>query len=232
MTTTAPAPYSMATDDVIMLLFIMSIIGIAYVILMNGPSIVERTKGLLYYRHKSMPFNDRTHITKICNALMYGQTTFYLSIITMAGMREYTPYGIEQAPLIFLGTYSAAFVLFFLLKRVVYSIINNILYTRKEAQEWNNLYFFTIKLLGFALAPAAIAVLFIPSLSLNYVAFYTLLVGCAYIYTITSGLIKIIFAKTRNYLEIFLYLCALEFLPIAMVWKSLLQLSGLITIKI
>ena len=88
MTTTAPAPYSMATDDVIMLLFIMNIIGIAYVILMNGPSIVERTKGLLYYRHKSMPFYDRTHITKICNALMYGQTTFYLSIITIAGMRE------------------------------------------------------------------------------------------------------------------------------------------------
>ena len=230
--TTAPAPYNIATDNVIMLLFIMNIIGIAYVILMNGTSIVERTKELLYYRHNSTPFNDRTHITKICNTLMYAQTTFYLAIIAMCEMREYTTPGIEQSPLVFLGVYAAAFLLFFLLKRVAYGMVNSILYTRKEAQEWNNLYSFTIKLLGFALAPAAMAVMFIPSLSLNYVNFYIILTGCAYVYTITSGLIKIIFTKKRSCLEIFLYLCALEFLPIAMVWKSLLQVSGLITIKI
>lgn len=230
--TTAPAPYNIATDNVIMLLFIMNIIGIAYVILMNGTSIVERTKELLYYRHNSTPFNDRTHITKICNALMYAQTTFYLAIIAMCEMREYTTPGIEQSPLVFLGVYAAAFLLFFLLKRVAYGMVNSILYTRKEAQEWNNLYSFTIKLLGFALAPAAMAVMFVPSLSLNYVNFYIILIACAYVYTITSGLIKIIFTKKRSCLEIFLYLCALEFLPIAMVWKSLLQVSGLITIKI
>ena len=87
--TSAPAPYSMTTDNVIMLLFILNIIGIAYVILLNGPSIVERMKELLYYRHNSTPFNDRTHITRICNALMYAQTIFYLAVITMCAMMEY-----------------------------------------------------------------------------------------------------------------------------------------------
>ena len=41
-------------------------------------------------------------------------------------------------------------------------------------------------------------------------------------------LIKIIFTKKRNCLDIFLYLCALEFLPFAMAWKFIEQLSDFI----
>lgn len=230
--TSATVPYSMTTDSVIMLLFILNIIGISYVILMNGASIIERTKGMFYYRHRSMPFNDRTHITKICNALMYAQTIFYAAIIVMAEMNENIGISIEKKPLIYLAAYSVSFLAFFILKRGVYDAVNSILYTKKEMLEWRDLYFFTIKLLGFALAPAVIAILFIPALPLNFINYYIILTGCVYAYTIISGAIKIIFEKRRNYLEIFLYLCALEFLPIAMVWKSLLQLSGLITTKI
>lgn len=230
--TNVPAPYSMTTDSVIMLLFILNIIGISYVILMNGSSIIERTKGLFYYQHRSMPFSDRTHITKICNALMYAQTIFYMAITAMAAIMERSETAIEKMPLIYLAAYSALFLLFFVLKRIMYDMTNSILYSQKEMHEWRNLYFFTIKLLGFALAPAVIAILFIPSLPFNYVNFYIILTAGAFIYTIIGGAIKIIFTKKRNYLEIFLYLCALEFLPMAMVWKSLLQLSELITIKI
>ncbi|MBQ2808555.1 MAG: DUF4271 domain-containing protein [Bacteroidaceae bacterium] len=230
--TGTPAPYSMTTDNTVMLLFIMNIIGISYVILMNGTSIVERLKGIVYYHHKSEPFNDRTHITRICNALMYAQTILYLTIISLAELRSITHLAMENAPVTYLSVFAGAFILFFILKRVAYDIVNSILYSKKEMLEWRNLYFFTIKLLGFALAPAVIAILFIPALPLNYVNFYIFLTGVIYICTITGSLIKIIFPKKRNYLEIFLYLCALEFLPMAMVWKSLLQLSGLITIKI
>ena len=230
--TSAPAPYSMATDNLIMLLFILNIIGISYVILMNGASIFERIKGLLYYQHNSTPFNDRTHITKICNALMYAQTIFYLAIITMAEMDGREGVAIEGMPITYLAIYSASFLAFFIIKRIMYDTINIILYSKKEMLEWRDLYFFTIKLLGFALAPAVIFILFIDSIPLNFVNIYIVLTGILYSATIISGAIKIIFTKKRNYLEIFLYLCALEFLPMAMVWKSLLQVSGLITIKI
>ena len=226
------APYCMANDNAIMLLFVINMISISYVFLMNGNSIMERVKCIFYYESKSSPFSDRTHITRICNALLYIQSILYATIITVSHMQKFGILKANNDAIIYIAAFALLFTCFLPLKRIIYDIVNHILFTPQQAQEWRSLYFFTIKLLGFALAPAAIAVLFIPSLSLNYVAFYTLLVGCAYIYTITSGLIKIIFAKTRNYLEIFLYLCALEFLPIAMVWKSLLQLSGLITIKI
>lgn len=229
--TSTPVPYNITNDNVIMLLFIVNIIGMAYVLMMNGTSIMERAKGIFYYQRNSTPFNDRTHITKICNALMYAQTIFYLTIITLAELQK-GGLMLSGNALIYTGTFAIFYILVLLAKKWTYDLVNNILYTKKEAEEFREIYFFTIKILGFVLAPAAIALLFIPALSVNSVNFYLLLTLAAYIYTIINGLFRIIFTKKGNYLEIFLYLCTLEFLPIAMVWKSVLQLSEFITIKI
>lgn len=229
--TSTPVPYNITNDNVIMLLFIVNIIGMAYVLMMNGTSIMERAKGIFYYQRNSTPFNDRTHITKICNALMYAQTIFYLTIITLAELQK-GGLMLSGNALIYTGAFAIFFILVLLAKKWIYDLVNNILYTKKEAEEFREIFFFTIKILGFVLAPAAIALLFIPALSVNSVNFYLLLTLAAYIYTIINGLFRIIFTKKGNYLEIFLYLCALEFLPIAMVWKSVLQLSEFITIKI
>ena len=229
--TSTPVPYNITNDNVIMLLFIVNIIGMAYVLMMNGTSIMERAKGIFYYQRNSTPFNDRTHITKICNALMYAQTKFYLTNITLAELQK-GGLMLSGNALIYTGAFAIFFILVLLAKKWTYDLVNNILYTKKEAEEFREIYFFTIKILGFVLAPAAIALLFIPALSVNSVNFYLLLTLAAYIYTIINGLFRIIFTKKGNYLEIFLYLCTLEFLPIAMVWKSVLQLSEFITIKI
>ena len=229
--TSTPVPYNITNDNVIMLLFIVNIIGMAYVLMMNGTSIMERAKGIFYYQRNSTPFNDRTHITKICNALMYAQTIFYLTIITLAELQK-GGLMLSGNALIYTGAFAIFYILVLLAKKWTYDLVNNILYTKKEAEEFREIYFFTIKILGFVLAPAAIALLFIPALSVNSVNFYLLLTLAAYIYTIINGLFRIIFTKKGNYLEIFLYLCTLEFLPIAMVWKSVLQLSEFITIKI
>ena len=86
--TNTPVPYNITNDNTIMLLFIINIIGMAYVLMMNGTSIMERAKGIFYYQRNSTPFNDRTHITRICNALMYAQTIFYLTIITLSELQK------------------------------------------------------------------------------------------------------------------------------------------------
>ncbi|MBR5455661.1 MAG: DUF4271 domain-containing protein [Bacteroidaceae bacterium] len=226
------APYCMVNDNLVMLLFVMNFVGIAYVFLMNGTSIIERLKCIFYYESKSTPFNDRTHITWICNFLLYAQTIFYSTILTVEYLRYIHGLAIKGSALFALAISATIFASVLLLKRIVYSIVNNIMFTKAIAEEWNNLYFFTIKLLGFALSPAVIAILFIPGIPFIYVEVYLTIVLLAYVYTIFCGLIRIIFPKKRNFLDIFLYLCALEFLPIAMVWKSALQLNEFITIKI
>ena len=224
--------YNMVNDNTVMLLFILNIVGISYVFLMNGASIFERIKCIYYYESKTTPFNVRTHITWICNLLLYAQTIFYSIILTVGYLQESKLANIDNGALPVFITLATLFAGVLLFKKVSYAIVNNIMFTKSIAQEWNNLYFFTIKLLGFAFAPAVIAILFIPDTPFIYVEIYLTFVLIAYLYTIFRGLISIIFSKKRSYLDIFLYLCTLEFLPIAMVWKSVLQLNEFITIKI
>lgn len=229
--TQATAPYCMTNDNAIMMMFVMNIIGISYVFLMNGAGIIERLKCIFYYESKSTPFNNRTHITRICNILLYIQTLFYSTIIASKFILETELFHCETSILPLTGTFAILFILVLLFKLISYDAVNAILFDRQKIGEWREFYFFTIKLLGFAFTPAVIAILFVPEISFVFVKIYLLILLLAYVYTVLNGLNKIIFAKRHNYLDIFLYLCALEFLPMGIVWKSILQVSEFITIK-
>ena len=220
-----PVPYNFTHDNTIMLLFMINIIGVAYVVTMNGANIIERTKCIFYYENKVTPYSDRTHVTRICNFMMYFQSTFYATITIAGILRKYsiaTEGGSMLTPMLVIA---AALVVFFALKGVVFYIVNNTLFSKSTSDEWNSFYFFTIKLIGFILTPAAITVLFFPSISLKCVEFFSILTIIIYLYTTISGLSRIIFTKKRTYLNLFLYLCALDFLPIAIMWKTILQLD-------
>ena len=226
------APYSMTNDNIIQLLLILNLVGIAYALLMNGAGILERIKCIFYYENKSTPYNDRTHITRICNTLMYFQFIFYSTIVATAMVDGHCFNINSQNSLQVTGTLAAMFTAFLLIKRGMHTIVNNILFTKAMDEEWNSFYFFAIKLWGFTLAPAALTILFLPDIPLKYVEFYSILTLVAHMYTIIKGAYSIIFAKKCIYVDIFLYLCALEFLPMAIVWKTALQMGDFITIKI
>lgn len=221
----------MTNDNAIMMMFVMNIIGISYVFLMNGTGIIERLKCIFYYESKSTPFNNRTHITRICNILLYIQTLFYSTIIASKFILETELFHCETSILPLTGTFAILFILVLLFKLISYDAVNAILFDRQKIGEWREFYFFTIKLLGFAFTPAVIAILFVPEISFVFVKIYLLILLLAYVYTVLNGLNKIIFAKRHNYLDIFLYLCALEFLPMGIVWKSILQVSEFLIIK-
>ena len=219
------APYSMTNDNALMMMFLMNIIGISYVFVMNGAEIVERLKCMFYYESKNTPFNNRTHITNICNALLYMQTFFYSTIISAKFIILNSTYIIEKTLLPLIGTLAILFAGIFLFKRISYYVVNSILFSKQKVVEWRNSYFFTIKLLGFALTPAAVTILFFPDISFDIISFYLLFVLIIYIYTVFKSLIEIIFTQNRKYLDIFLYLCALEFIPMGIACRLIMKVG-------
>ena len=160
------------------------------------------------------------------------QSVFYAAILLTTILCSYY-HNVPEKEIMKVGTTAAAmFTGFAIIKRGLHNIVNSILFSKSVADEWDSFYSFTLRVLGFLLTPAVLTILFFPHISLKYVEFYSILILVAYLYTIINGLNKIIFAKKRIYVDIFLYLCALEFLPCAIVWKTMLQLDDFITIKI
>lgn len=221
------APYNMTNDNGILLLLILNLVSISYVILMNGVNIFERTKCIFYYENKTLPYNDRTHITKICNLIMDFQFVFYATILSTAILGRHFHNITNENAIIMIFTLAALLTAFILVKRGIHYTVNSILFSNSISGEWDSFYSFTIKLWGFLLTPAVLTILFIPQIPLRFVEIYSILTLVAYLYTIINGLNKIIFAKKCIYVDIFLYLCALEFLPCAIVWKTMLHLDDL-----
>ncbi len=224
-------PYNFLSDNAMMLLFVLNIIGMAYVFMMNGSNILERAKSMFYHGKQSNPYTDRTHITKICNLLLYLQLFFYCSIIAFGDMQYSTPYYVGKTPYIVLAAFYLLAAIALLAKRVLYDLCNATLFSEEVAREWRQSYFFTIKLSGFILFPLVVCIIFIKDFSKTYYTIYLIFALLIYTAVVISSAIKIIFKKKCFYLDIFLYLCALELLPIAILWRTIHVINAFLIIK-
>ena len=232
MTAGEAIPYNFLGDNVVMALFVLNLVGMAYVFLMNGSSIVERAKSMFYHGKQSNPYTDRTHITKLCNLLLYMQTIFYCSIIAFGGIQYTTPLTRGATPYIILAAFYLLIAVALLMKRGLYDICNLTLLSATIAREWKESYFFTIKLSGFILLPLAICIIFVKGFSITYYTIYLLFATLLYAVVVVYSAKKIIFKKKCIGLDIFLYLCALEFLPMAILWRAIHVINAFLTTKI
>ncbi len=225
------APYSLIGDNIVMSLFVLDLLGMAYVFLMNGNSILERAKAMFYYTKQSQPFNERTHIARICNVLLYWQTLFFCSI-TAFGYTDCSGCSfLGGTPYLLLVAYILLFATFFLVKSLLYDFCNIVLFSSKAVKEWRQSYSFTIKMLGFLLFPAVLGLIFVKGLLHTNYIISILFATLVYLFVIFNRSIRIIFKEKCNYLDVFLYLCALEFLPLAILWKLIHVLNSYLIIK-
>lgn len=225
------APYSFLNDDIVMLLFILNITCMAYVFSMNGASIAERAKSMFYNAKQAAPYNDRTHITKICNLLLYAQTILNASIVALGYMQYSVPCPSNTKAHIAIALFFTLITIALFAKRLLYDIYNTTLISSAAANEWRQSYFFTIQLMGFVLLPLVVCIIFVKNFSKTFYLIYLLFATTIHSIAIIKGASKIIFNKKHYYLDIFLYLCALELLPMAFLWKTIHIPNAFLIIK-
>ena len=110
------------------------------------------------------------------------------------------------------GIYAAAFVGYFLIKAALYQFVNWVFFDKKKIEQWNKSLLFLTAMEGIAATPAVLLFIF-GNLSLS---------ACLIIVVIVAILTKlctfykcylIFFQRFGAFLQIFLYFCALELIP-------------------
>lgn len=224
-------PYFIGNDNLLTTLFMLSTLGVAYIAVLNGGSILQRLKNIFYYTGNSKPYNSQTHINRFSNIILDAQAILFLSIVAYARM-QYTGTEIstEKMHLTWL-LYFVSFLLFFLLKRIVYATVNSILFSKKQGHEWKELYLFTIRIFGCLLFPLITAQLIIPEIKASFYMAYISIAGILCLLMLIKGGRRIIFPQNRGFLDIFLYLCTLEILPIMVLFKATGNLNTFLTVN-
>ena len=68
------APYNIANDNAVLILFLLNLAGTALVFTRNRKNIMERTKQIFLYGNRHAQFNDRIHITGTDKLFLHIQT--------------------------------------------------------------------------------------------------------------------------------------------------------------
>ena len=225
-----PVPYSIGNDNIILTLYILSLLMGAYTLMRDGSSIIERIKSMFYYSSQSTPYNNRTEISWAGSLTLYANTILYSTIITFLHIQESLPGTTKKNIIIFIST-ALLFIIYLLIKFLAYEIINRTLFSPEQAHEWSMSYFFTIKISCILLLPLASAQILLPTLSSTLVTVYLVIVGIIYLIVLSLRCFNIIFQETFYFLDIFLYLCAIELLPLFPLWQVLQRTNQFLMIK-
>lgn len=219
--TGVPNPYTINNDSTMLLLLVLGIIGSCYVLSSNGNSIVERIKSMFFYSGQTNPYNNRTEINRFGSIVLYFIVILCSVIITIRCMLYSENYPLDRGSYFVPAILAGLFILFLLVKRAMYDIVNMTLFTKKQADEWRLSYFFTIQLMGFILLPLTVALVLYPSLSDIFAVVYLVFAIILYLIMLVISCINIIFCEKCYFLDIFLYLCAIELQPIVLMWYAI-----------
>lgn len=218
-----PIPYSIGNDNFILSLFIICLLCSAYVLRRDGNAIVERVKKMFYYKGQGAAYNTRVGISNVGNTILYILLIAYSVIIIFGYQQQRGELHTAEASYIPFGIYSAMCILFLVFKRLIYDIINRVLFSDAQAREWKESYFFTLQLTSFALLPLVATIILAPSLSSIIFTIYLVTVGIICLIMLFIRCFNIIFNEKSYFFDIFLYLCAIELLPLGLMWRAIHQ---------
>lgn len=229
--TGTPIPYFFGNDNLLLAMFLLNLLGISYVFILNGDSIFQRIKSLFYYSRNSKPYNNQTHINRFCNVILYLQVVLFCSVMAFAALKYNHRVVDAGSSYIYWGIYMLLFAVVVFAKRLIYDIVNAILFTPQQTREWRNSYFFTMQLSGFMLFPLVLAILIMPHVPHRVYTVYLAVTAIICLLMLISRCKKLIFMQKNGFLDIILYLCALEILPTAVILKAINELNEFLTIN-
>lgn len=223
-----PVPYTIAGDSIItsVLLFCFIIASIA----------IAQARHFLERQLKSFfrpPREGTTVITETSNEMRFqfflvAQTCLVLALILFISSRSMAQESLSIVHYQALGFFTGIFAAYLLVKFLLYSIVDWVFFDKKKNIQWMKAFLFIIATEGILLFPIVLLL-----------AYFHLSVSSASIYTLSVILIAKLLAFYKIYtiffkhntaiLQSFLYFCALEVMPLGILWGVLMMTGSYLT---
>lgn len=216
-----PIPYSVRTDDVLtmimLFLFVMAVIAFS-----NVRGFFSRQAKNFFY----VPREGTTEVTETASEVRFQVFTLFLTALLFALL--YYFYALRSIGTTFMLSsqyyliliYLGIFIAYFLLKIGSYSVVNKVFFGGKKNRQWVKSLLFIGALEGLMMIPAIVMGPYfdlpVKTIAL-YVAFVLIFVKLLTFYKCFI----IFFRQNVVSLQIILYLCALEIVPLFALWGLL-----------
>ena len=213
-----PRPYSVSHDDVLTLLLLVCSVLLLVVLGSNIRPIKSEFKEF-FFPSAADDYDMPTGISPI---------QFFLCTMTCVTMAlcsfiytnsEVEGFFVIDSHIAIIGIFFAVCAAYFLLKWLVYGVVNKVLFGGKKSLQWNRAFFFLTALEGVVLFPLPLMMAFFGLSVEKGIYYFAFVLIFSKILTFFKSQ-SIFFRQKILFLQNFLYFCALEMTP-------LLALSGI-----
>ena len=207
-----PVPYTVRNDNAItcMLIFcfVMALVSFAH----SRQYILRQLKDFFYIPRSSNP-NDEDPSNRF-QLFLSLQTCLLLAITYFFYITHYvTDTFVLDTPYEIIGIFFGVFIAYLIAKNIVYTIVNNVFFSSKKNRHWIWTLTFITALEGIALFPAVMLQVYFNLPMQNVVYYFIFILVLTKILTFYKCWV-IFFRQISVYLQIILYLCALEIIPL------------------
>lgn len=217
-----PVAYTVRNDDaitcILLFCFILAIVAFSY----SRNIITHQLKAFFHpMRNDSTTFTTSRlmYFLGIQTCLLMGISYYFYTIHFI------TDDLLIDTPYMLIGLFSVVCFMYFVGKQLIYHFVNTVFFDSKRNGHWTWTLAFITALEGIALFPAVILqVYFTPSFQniIFYIVFIIILTKILTFYKCWN----IFFRQKRVYLQIILYLCALEIVPMLVLWGVLVLITN------
>ncbi len=226
-----PMPYSLRSDNVISLLFIICFVVGMIAFAKSRRFILRQSKHFFY-----VPRSETSAITETSSEVRFQfflvlQTSLLLSLLQYF----YTQHHIGTTFILsseyqLIAIYFGMWAGYFLLKGLLYTLVNTVFFGARKNLQWIKALLFITAMEGVVMLPLGLLQVYF-NMSIESVMTYFIAV-LIFVKLLTFYKCYIIFfRRTGVFLQIILYFCALEIIPLAAVWGAMVMMGNYLKIN-
>lgn len=209
-----PVPYTVRGDDAITGMLLFCFVTTLVVFSRSRHFLVDQLKNIFFIPRAERSFNDQASSRVYFQLFLNLLTSLLLAITYYFYLTRYiADTFIYDEPYQLIGVFFGVFVVYFLLRTILYQIVNSIFFESKKSSQWTWEQSTITALEGIVLFPAVVLQVYF-GLSLQSVAYYFIFILLLTKILTFFKLWAIFFRQTSYFLQIILYLCALEIIPL------------------
>ena len=217
-----PVPYTIRGDNTVTLLLLTIVVVALFSFARSRDFIIYQAKEFF----KPPRSGQTTEITETSSEFRFqfflaAQTCLVTSIIAFFYTQQnVADTFILKSQYMLIWIFFGCFVVYFLLKSLLYAIVNSIFFDRKDNSNWQKSLLFLVSAEGVALFPLVMLQSYF-NLSLQNAIVYVLVVVVLVKLLTFYKCYVIFFRRNAAYLQNILYFCALEIVPMFSLWGFL-----------
>lgn len=221
-----PVPYTMYGDHIITSLLLLSFV-IAVISISNARNFLMRqAKNFFYLSHGST--------TEIMETATEMRLQFFLvlqcCIMVALLFYFYTLNNIGEtfvldSPYLLIAIFLAMIIAYFIGKALLYALVNGIFFGSKKSKQWITSMLFITSFEGVLLFPAVLMFMFLGMTTRDVVIYFIIALFLVKMLTFYKCYVTF-FRRNEFKLQIILYLCTLEIVPLLAFWGALVTTAN------